>query len=182
MSRVIPEVLMLRHDKRVDQAGWSFPRQIETHLRELTAGRTVLQLFGGRSRWGVRLDIDPSTSPDVIGDAWLPPFKRDSFDYVIVDPPYEQISAPWWCELMVRAAWIARVAVIWWNTKWFEPLRPMTIERSWLVGLGNYYQVRCLIVFAVHEPKRAPGRFFAAGPAVKYNWPLAGQTSLRFGG
>jgi hypothetical protein len=60
--------------------GWSFPPKVERHLRELTKGKRVCQLFGGLSRWGVKLDIDTVTKPHVIGDAWMPPFRRDAFD------------------------------------------------------------------------------------------------------
>ena len=59
---------------------------------EITAGQSVLHLFGGQATWGRRLDIDSTLKPDVIGDAWLPPFKRDAFDVVIIDPPYAGIN------------------------------------------------------------------------------------------
>ena len=67
--------------------GWSFPPRVERHLKELTNGKRVLQQFGGMSRWGVKIDIDRSTRPHVIADAWLLPFGKDAFYGVIIDPP-----------------------------------------------------------------------------------------------
>jgi len=49
---------------------------------------SFVHLFGGKADFGVRLDIDAAVKPDVIGDAWLPPFAKDSFDCVVLDPPY----------------------------------------------------------------------------------------------
>ena len=61
-----------------------------------------------RSTFGVRLDVDPATNPDVIGDAWLPPFAKDSFDVVILDPPYVRFNAQVKCALFRAAGWVAR--------------------------------------------------------------------------
>ena len=76
-------------------------------LQADTEGKSVLQLFGGLSDFGIRLDIDPTVRPDVIGDAWVPPFKRDSFDVVIIDPPYFRLNAQEKNALFRAAGWIA---------------------------------------------------------------------------
>jgi tRNA1(Val) A37 N6-methylase TrmN6 len=39
------------------------------------------------------MDIDPIVEPDIVADAWAPPFGKDSFDVVILDPPYNHINA-----------------------------------------------------------------------------------------
>lgn len=174
------EALYISHTGADTDAGWSMPPKLSKFIEGLVSDGTVLHLFGGLAKFGTRLDIDPVTVPHVIGDAWLPPFKRDSFDYVVIDPPYDGISTRWFCELMVRASLIARRAVLWYSTKWFPNLKPSTLTRAWLICLGGFYHVRCLQWFAVGSPKREPNPFFQEGPAVKYNWPLAGQTRFRW--
>ena len=94
---------------------WSFPPNVERHLRKLTAGKRVLHLFGGLSRWGVRMDIDPLVKPNVIADAWLPPFTENAFDVVILDPPYVGINQQMKHLLLKAAAFIAKEAVIVWR-------------------------------------------------------------------
>lgn len=80
MSRPV-EILWCGNARAGRSNGWSFPPAVERHLRQLTAGKRVLQQFGGLARWGVKLDVDRTTCPHVIGDAWLPPFQRDAFDF-----------------------------------------------------------------------------------------------------
>src|SRR4051812_2700720 len=82
------EVLWCSNQRSKRSNGWSFPPNVERHLRTLTEGQRVLQLFGGLSKWGVRMDIDPVTRPHVFADAWLPPFVKNAFNVVILDPPY----------------------------------------------------------------------------------------------
>jgi len=92
-GEMIPtEVLWCSNQRRGAGNGWSFPPNVEKLLRRLTEGKSVLQLFGGQAQWGVTLDIDAQLRPRVIGDAWMPPFRRDAFDVVIVDPPYRGIN------------------------------------------------------------------------------------------
>lgn len=163
--------------------GWSFPPAIERHLRELTTGKTVCHLFGGMSRWGVKLDIDPSTKPHVLGDAWLPPFTKDAFDVVILDPPYVGINQQMKQQLLRGAGYIAKDSVIWFHTQWIASVGrdQLTLKRSWLVRVGDSCNVRCLQVFNVHQgAKVKPRPYFNRGPAIRYNRWLAGQHRLPF--
>lgn len=160
--------------------GWSFPPGVEKHLRQLTDGKRVLQQFGGHARWGVKLDIDPSTRPDVIGDAWLPPFGKDAFDVVILDPPYVSINQQMKQQLLRAAAYIAKEHVIWFHTMWIASDAQCRLEQSWLVRVGDSCAVRCIQVFRTPEVKPMPRMFFTRGPAIKYNRWLAGQTGLPF--
>jgi hypothetical protein len=59
MPSVPVEVLWCSNNRQGRSNGWSFPPKVERTLRRMTEGKRVLQLFGGRSRWGVRMDIDP---------------------------------------------------------------------------------------------------------------------------
>jgi len=39
------------------------------------------------------VDIDPTLEPDVIADAHSLPFPDESFDLVVLDPPYSDAEA-----------------------------------------------------------------------------------------
>ena len=159
------------------RTGWVFPPAVERHLMRDCEGQRVLQLFGGRSRFGLRLDIDPLTEPDVLGDAWLPPFAQDSFDTVIIDPPYVHLNGQMKTSLFRAAAWIARERVIWFNTFWVSASGGLAPESAWLVRVGDSCAVRCLQYFRVVR-KLGPVRRFNRGPAMKYNRWLAQPQSL----
>src|SRR6266478_6026709 len=148
--------------------GWSFPPAVRRQIEQDSEGLTVLHLFGGRATFGSRLDIDPTTRPDVIGDAWLPPFARDSFDVVVLDPPYFHLNAQVKTALFRAAGWIARERVIWFSTVWASNCAGLRADRAWLVRVGDSCHVRCLQYFAV-ESKPGPVKYFSRGPAMKYN-------------
>jgi len=142
---------------------------------------TVLHLFGGLASFGTRLDIDPSTKPDFVGDAWLPPFGRDEFDVVVLDPPYFRLNQQEKNQLLSNAAWIARNRVVWFHTIWIASDTRLNSERAWLVRVGNTCYVRCLQYFKVNqERKREPLRYIERGPAMKYNRWLMGDQPLPF--
>lgn len=66
-----------------------FPLWFEKRLVELyDHPKKILHPFGGRAEYGYRLDIKPDVTPDIVGDAHYLPFKDNSFDMVICDPPY----------------------------------------------------------------------------------------------
>lgn len=157
--------------------GWMFPREVARQIEDDCAGKSVLHLFGGRASFGLRLDLDPLTQPDVIGDAWLPPFRRDSFDVVILDPPYVRFSAQG--ALFRAAGWIARERMIWFHTIWGTQAYGLKAERAWLVRVGDNCHVRCLQYFRV-VGKPGPVKYFKRGPAMKYNRWLVPQKGLPF--
>lgn len=169
------EVLWCTRNPRRGKDGWSFPVDVRRLLIRETEGLSVLHLFGGKSDFGTRLDIDPSTKPDVIGDAWIPPFPRESFDVVILDPPYIRDFATMSNQktraLFSAAAWIARKRVIWFHTVWIESPARCILEKAWLVRVGRHCTVRCLQFFTVPCPDRKlpPLRKFTRGPAIRYN-------------
>src|SRR5438034_1192342 len=143
------EVLWCANTHGKKGPGWSFPAKVEKLLRALTAGKSVLQQFGGRSRFGLKIDIDPTTHPHVIADAWLLPFRRDSFDVAILDPPYFHLNANEKGQLLRQAAFVAREHVIWFHTNWIYSARSLPMERAWLVRVGDNCAVRCIQVFRV---------------------------------
>lgn len=172
-------VLWCSNQRSKRSNGWSFPPNVERHLRALTKGKRVCHLFGGMARWGVRCDIDPIVRPDVFADAWLPPFVENAFDVVILDPPYVSINQQMKQQLLRAASYIAKDAVIWFHTIWVASDTTLTLQRSWLVRVGDSCSVRCIQVFRVKPGRKAkPRPFFTRGPAVRYNRWLAGQLRL----
>ena len=164
------------------QNGWWFPPAVRELLMQKTQGETVLHLFGGLADFGCRLDIDPYTRPDVVGDAFLPPFARDSFDHVILDPPYYKICPQEKAALIWAAGWIARRYVWWFHTVWIASDRRLPLRHAWLVRVGSQCAVRVLQQFEVREPKLRPLRpgEFKRGTALRYNrWQL-GQPKFNF--
>ena len=72
----------------------AFPRFFEQNLVSLLGyPDRILQPFGGRGTVGIRVDIDPTVEPDVVGDAHALPFADGSFDLVLLDPPYSDEEA-----------------------------------------------------------------------------------------
>ena len=48
----------------------------------------ILHLFSGSVNEDITLDVNPSGKPTVASSAELPPFRDNSFDLIISDPPY----------------------------------------------------------------------------------------------
>lgn len=162
--------------------GWKFPRKVDAFLQSECAGASVLHPFGGRSLFGVRMDIDPIVRPDVVADAWLPPFAANSFDVVILDPPYVRVCAEERTALFRQYVTIARRWVIWFHTMWSAVPAGCSTEKAFLVRVGDNCHCRCLQIFAVKQPKTVvPVTRFRRGPAMKYNRWLASPQGLPFG-
>ncbi len=148
--------------------GWSFPPKVKKLLKAHCHKKSVLHLFGGFADFGTRLDIDPDTLRDVIGDAWLPPFAKDSFEIVILDPPYFRLNSQEKNAFFRVAGWIARGEVIWFSTFSLGWAPGMKLEQSIFVRKGNICQVRILEFYSVQK-KLPPVAYFTRGPAIKYN-------------
>jgi hypothetical protein len=174
------DVLWCADSRRNRGIGWAFPYEVDALLSDFCAGRSVLHLFGGNASWGTRLDIDPLTRPDVVGDAWLPPFAAGAFDVVVLDPPYFALNGQVRSSLFWTAAMLAREHVVWFHTIWAEPACKLERERAWLVRVGRSSAVRCLIFFRRRPGPVAPVRWFSRGPAIRYNKWLMGQRGLPF--
>lgn len=71
-----------------------FPLHFERNLEQyLGYPERVLQPFGGRAELGTRCDLDPLVEPDYVCDAHELPFEDESWDAVILDPPYSDGEA-----------------------------------------------------------------------------------------
>jgi len=136
-------------------------------------------MFGGRAKWGIRMDIDPITRPDVIADAWLPPFGKNSFDAVVLDPPYASFGRHARYTLGRNAAWNARRYVIWFSSFAATSLPGCSIAKWWTVLVGNDSQIRQLVFFVPTKNKLPPEKRIARGPGMRYNkW--TGENLLLF--
>lgn len=135
-------LIVCRNYKRT----WSFPTEVSDLLQRETAGRSVLQLFGGIAEWGIRLDADASVRPHVIGNALYPPFRCESFDTVIVDPPYKSIfNMPSVC--LMPAACLARHTVWWFHTHFQTYTNGLHPKRWWSVLPSRRGPLRVLMEF-----------------------------------
>jgi hypothetical protein len=179
-GRVPIEVLWCGNARTKKSNGWSFPPAVNNHLRQFTDGKRVGHFFGGRSKWGVRLDIDPVTKPHVRGDAWLPPFCRNAFDVVILDPPYIRVNQQMKTQLLRQASFAAAEHVIWFHTMWIAADSKLRLKRAWLVRVGDSCACRCIQVFRTPAVKAVPVPKFTRGPALRYNRWLDGQMGMRF--
>jgi hypothetical protein len=178
-----PAALWCSNNRAGASNRWNFPPAVGRLLRQETSGRSVLHLFGGMANFGTRIDIDPLVKPSVIADAWLPPFQRDSFQVVILDPPYHGINQQMKQLLIRGAAWIASEHVYWFHTQWVAADSHMQRERSWLIRVGDSCACRCLIEWRVDRERKILPRYprgFSRGPAIKYNRWLFGNVGLPF--
>jgi hypothetical protein len=115
------------------------------------------------------MDIDQSLRPDVIADAWLPPFGKNSFDAVVLDPPYVNFGRHCRESLGRSAAYIARDYVVWFSAFAATSLPGCSIVKWWTVIVGNDSMLRQLVFFRPREDKPKPNAYEVRGPAIKYN-------------
>jgi len=166
--------------KRHGYNGWSFPRNVEVKIKEIIGDGSCAHLFGGLAKFGTRLDIDAHVRPDVIGDAWLPPFAEGSFDTVVLDPPYTAMSREVLFSLLYAASWTARKQVIWLGAIWSPSGAGLRLDRAWLVRCGDSLIVRALQVFVKNGRRIQPMKRFSRGPMMKYNRWLVQPIGLPF--
>ena len=151
---------------------WAFPESVDEMLRLELAGLSVLHLFGGQAKWGVRLDADPTTRPDVLGNAFFPPFRCGSFDAVVCDPPYKATNGSYRI-CLVPAACLARSRVWWFSTESIGmALHGLKLLRWWIVIASELGTPRYL---AEWERRRHPSSGcwptkFPSPELRRYDW------------
>ena len=67
---------------------WSWKKDTDFLLLNKFKDKTILNFPCGKSRIGVRADIDPKVEPQIKADLLNPNFKPYSYDVVICDPPF----------------------------------------------------------------------------------------------
>ena len=160
--------------------GWRFPPAVAKLIQKECAGMSILHLFGGKSTFGIRIDVDRLVRPDVIADAWLPPFAENSFDAVVLDPPYVYLNSEMKVSLFIAAGRIARKRVIWFHTLWVSGVLGLQPEKFWLCRPSDCCYVRCLQFFRKTKPIYPQVKSFQRGPAIKYNRWLMQPQGLPF--
>jgi hypothetical protein len=180
-GRDLAKVLWCSNQRARAGNGWKFPPAVRKLLLQRFEGKRILHLFGGHADFGVRLDIDPITRPDVIGDAWLPPFKKNSFDVAILDPPYFRLDVQMKNALLRAAGWVAREHLVWFHQAWIAGYSALPLEDAYLVRVGDNCYCRALQIFRVTNSKLPPTEKFTRGPAIKYNRWIAQPQGLPFG-
>jgi SAM-dependent methyltransferase len=93
----IPTTTWVLPRPRKDAYVGSFPLHFEKKLwRLLGCPEKVLHPFGGLCEIGDSIDLNETTTPTWVGDAhdlhWIP---DESYDLVILDPPYSDDEAAW---------------------------------------------------------------------------------------
>lgn len=73
-------------------------------LSKMKIGFTANVCCGTDRTGDVRVDIDRSFDPDVIGDLHSLPFPNDAFDTVICDPPFSMFNKFAWKDELARIA------------------------------------------------------------------------------
>ena len=97
MSSTIQNEMWVLPRPRKDCYVGSFPLHFEKKLwRLLGEPEKVLHPFGGLSEIGDRVDLNPTTTPTWVGDAHDLHFIEDeTYDLVILDPPYSDEESEW---------------------------------------------------------------------------------------
>lgn len=145
-----------------------FPLYFEQNLVQLLGyPEKILHPFGGRAEIGVRCDLDSTVEPDYLCDAHELPFDDDSFDLVVLDPPYsdEEAAELYGTTKKLKPATYTREAVrVLKEGGWIvmysdrEPARPPRCNHTLriIVTLRPYHRPRIAGVFQ----KRKPGMPF----------------------
>ena len=154
-----------------------FPLHFEQNLMQLLGyPEIVLQPFGGRAEVGIRCDINPDLEPDVVCDAHELPFKNDSFDCVILDPPYSDEEAATLYETPpLKPAVYTQEAV--------RVLR----EGGWLVVYGDRepprptrcnHALRIVVILRPHHRPRVAMVFQKRKPGMPFYGTEQGENAL----
>ena len=90
MKKRIENIVWVLPRPRKNKYRGGFPLHFEKKLwRILQEPQKVLHPFGGMAEIGDTVDINPEVGPTFVGDAHKLDFiKNDSYDLIILDPPY----------------------------------------------------------------------------------------------
>ena len=81
------------HDFTVFPDGGGYPIGFPERAYEwlgVTNPDLVLHLCSGSMRRGIRVDVRPEMEPDIVCDARHTPFDDETFDWIMIDPPYSE--------------------------------------------------------------------------------------------
>ena len=141
----------------------AFPRFFEENLvKVLGYPEAILQPFGGRATLGVRCDLDPTVEPDHVCDAHELPFPAESFDMVLLDPPYsdEEAQSIYGTPRLRPSVYVAEAVRVLRPGGWLvvygdrEPARPPCCNHAFriVVILRPHHRPRVAMVFQKRKP------------------------------
>lgn len=146
----------------------AFPLFFEENLvRLLGYPERILHPFGGRAELGTRVDLNPELEPDYLADAHALPFKDETFDMVVLDPPYSDGEALelYGVTTKLRPATYTREAVrVLREGGWLvvytdcEPARPARCNHA----------LRIVVVLRPHHRARIAGVFQKRKPGMPF--------------
>jgi SAM-dependent methyltransferase len=141
-----------------------FPLYFEQNLVQLLGyPEYILHPFGGRAEFGMRVDLDPLLEPDLVADAHDLPLADESFDCVILDPPYSDEEARELYQTTVKlrpAVYIGEAVRVLREGGWLviygdrEPRRPARCNHAFriMVTLRPSHRPRVCMVFQKRKP------------------------------
>src|SRR2546422_89166 len=88
------EVKALMSRKYKWRKTWAYCQSLENLIAQEAVGKTLNLCCGLTSFGSVCVDIDREVRPHVIADVRRLPFKNQSFDTVICDPPWSFMNRP----------------------------------------------------------------------------------------
>lgn len=145
-----------------------FPLYFEDNLvRLLGYPDRILHPFGGRAEIGTRCDLNAELEPDHVADAHHLPFSDNTFDLVVLDPPYSDDEALtlYGVTTKLRPAAYTREAVrVLREGGWLvvytdrEPARPPRCNHA----------LRIVVVLRPHHRARIAGVFQKRKPGMPY--------------
>ena len=150
----------------------SFPRGLLPRMkRKNWWGSERLWMFSGgfKDPAGTTVDINPKVRPDVVADCESLPFDDESFDFVMLDPPYSELEARQlynldYCNIFKVINEAARVtqpggcmAVLHRLAPWFAPqenehkkrMQPVAVVGVYTIA--GYVNMRALTVWRKRE-------------------------------
>ena len=145
----------------------AFPLYFEQNLVQLLGyPEKILHPFGGMAELGTRVDLNGDLEPDHVADAHDLPLEDESFDLVILDPPYSDDEAQelYGTPKLKPAAYTREAVRVLKEGGWLcvytdrEPARPPCCNHA----------IRLVIVLRPHHRPRICGIFQKRKPGMPY--------------
>ncbi len=90
---------------QVFKINWTWGSKTELWTKHMLKNRTILNIPCGKSQVGnIRADIDPTIKPDLVCDIHALPFRPQSFDAVLCDPPFSLYNKWKWVNRLSHIA------------------------------------------------------------------------------
>lgn len=152
----------------------AFPLYFEANLVQLLGyPERILHPFGGMAEIGVRVDLNETVRPDHVADAHDLPFEDESFDLVVLDPPYsdEEAQQLYLTPKLRPGVYIAEAVRVLREGGWLvlygdrEPRRPPRCNHT----------VRIVVVLRPSHRPRIAGVFQKRKPSMPHYGTEAGE-------